>query len=116
MDVFNERPGGGAREAKPFALGQVRAIWPKRPQFCDERLQSENKVLDGKRARYRLQMATHVAFLASACTLDPEAGALSLDVSDTPAGVALLGGSGAGRGTGSRLMPRLAAIVAETLS
>ena len=41
--------------------------------------------------------------------MDPETGA------DTPVGVALLGGSGAGRGTGSRLMPRLAAIVAETL-
>ena len=31
MDVFRARPGGGAREVP--ALGQTRAIWPKRPQF-----------------------------------------------------------------------------------
>ena len=33
-DVLSERPGGGAREAKPPgpAVGQLRAMCPKRPQ------------------------------------------------------------------------------------
>ena len=35
MEVFNERPGGGARDANapPAPEVQLRAMWPKRPQF-----------------------------------------------------------------------------------
>ena len=62
-------------------------------------------------------MTTHVALLtaASAARLDPEARALGLDVADASAGIALLRGDGARRGTRRGFMAGLAAIVAETL-
>lgn len=57
---------------------------------------------------------TYVTFLAAA-GLNPEAGALSLDVTDTPTGVALLRRDAARRGAGRGFVARLAAVVAEPL-
>lgn len=58
---------------------------------------------------------TAVVTLLAATGLDPQTGALRLDVSNASARVALLSSDRAGLGASSRLVARLAAIVAETL-
>ena len=60
-----------------------------------------------------MRMSTHVALLTR--VLEPEAGTLCLNMSDTAAGVALLGGDRAGLRARRGLMAWLAAVVAETL-
>ena len=60
------------------------------------------------------QGAAHVALLSTA-GLQPQTGALRLDVPDATARVALLGSNRTWRRARSGLMARLAAIVAETL-
>lgn len=68
MDVFNALPGGGARDAKPppEPLGQVRAMWPTRPQFC---------VGDQENKEIVICIASHIALLTP-ILLNPQTGTL----------------------------------------